>query len=152
MPQDNVQPGQAGLRDGISPPQQHQPINPSRLTAIKSTNAETIDLVIKASITAVRAVPEAAEGKEAATITPLITMHADAIDAADCQNQLYQAVIGAKEGMTEDFVLKCGPEITNAVLHNPDGDYKGINDCELHQLVTACLQAAAHPFRPCPTP
>ena len=109
-------------------------VNPSALSAIKSTNVATIATVIQAS----------AEGTEGNG--PLITTRADAMDAADRQNQLTQAVIGAKEGATAAITSKAGARVTDAILRTADGtDFKSIDEYELHELVAAVIQAADRP-------
>ena len=79
-------------------------VNPSALSPLKSTDVATIATVIPASA-------EDTEGNG-----PLITTRADAMDAADRQHQLTQAVIGAKEGATAAITSKVGARVTNVIL------------------------------------
>ena len=58
------------------------------------------------------------------SVTPTITSRANAQDEADRINQINQAVIGVKEGVTKAFTKTVGSNITNKVLRTADGtDY-----------------------------
>ena len=119
-------------------------VNPSALSAIRSTDVATIATVIKTSSDAAKKAAEE-EGTEPST-EPLITTRADAMDAADRQNQLTQAVIGAKEGATAAITAKVGERVTDAILRTADGtDFKSIDEYELYELVSAVIQAADRP-------
>ena len=81
------------------------------------------------------------EGRDTVTVTPTITSHAEAQDEADRINQINQAVIGTKDGVTEAFTKKVDSDITDNVLHPANGlDYKSIDDYKLHEFVTAAIQ------------
>jgi hypothetical protein len=115
-------------------------VNPSALSAIKSTDVATIATVIKKSSDAAKKAADK-EGTE-----PLITTRADVMDAADRQNQLTQAVIEAKEGATAAITAKVGEQVTDAILRTADGtNFKSIDEYELYELVSAVIQAADRP-------
>ena len=70
-----------------------------------------------------------------------ITTRADAMDAADRINQVNQAVIGAKEGITDGIIAVVGKRVTDTVLRTADGtDDRAIDDYEIHDLLTAAAQ------------
>ena len=121
------------------------PTNPSSLAAIRSTDVANIASVVRES-TAEAAALQAASATPNITIPPAIQTRADAMDAADRQNQLTQAVIGAKEGATEAITAKVGTRVTDAVLRTADGtDYKSVDEYELYELVNAVMQNADRP-------
>ncbi len=121
------------------------PTNPSALSKIKSTDAANISTVLEASIAEAKA-KQAASKDPTAHVEADITTRADAVDAADRQNQLNQAVIGAKEGWTEAIVTKVGKRVTDTVLRTADGtDYKSVDEYELCELINAVMQAAERP-------
>jgi hypothetical protein len=68
------------------------------------------------------------------------------MDAADRINQVNQAVIGAKEGITDGIIAVVGKRVTDTVLRTADGtDDKAIDDYEIHDLLDAVAQAAERP-------
>jgi hypothetical protein len=68
------------------------------------------------------------------------------MDAADRINQVNQAVIGAKEGITDGIIAVVGKLVTDTVLRTADGtDDKAIDDYEIHDLLDAVAQAAERP-------
>ena len=118
------------------------PVNPSAISKIKSTDTAIIATVFRKSAEEA-ATASAAAGKE---IPPAITTRADALDAVDRQNNLTQAVIGAKEGATEAITERVGARVTDAVLRNVDGqDFKSVDEYELVDVVAAVMQAAERP-------
>jgi len=118
--------------------------NPSKISAIKSTDVATIATIIRDSSADAKAA-KAASGIDEPD-EPTIVTRADAMDAADRANQMTQAVIGAKEGTAAAITAKVGERVTDAVLRTADGmDYKSIDEFELYELVTAAMQAADRP-------
>ena len=116
--------------------------NPSRLSAIKSTDVATVNSILAQSAAAAKA-KSASSGKE---VPPLIATRPDATDAADRANLTTQAVIGAKEGVAEALVEMLGRRITDAVLRTADGtDIKSIDQWEVYELVNALQQNAEQP-------
>jgi hypothetical protein len=119
----------------------------SLLSRIHSTDAATIQSVLDdaQAIAATRS-------PATVTVTPTIISHSDGQDEADRINQINQAVIGAKEGVTEAFTKKVGSAITDKVLCTANGtDYKSIDDYELHELVTTA-KYRRHPQPTCGHP
>ena len=118
--------------------------NPSKISAIKSTDVATIASIIRDASAAAKASKTASGSDE--PDEPTIVTRADAMDAADRANQMTQAVIGAKEGTAAAITAKVGARVTDAVLRTADGmDYKSIDEFELYELVTAAMQAADRP-------
>ena len=56
------------------------------------------------------------------TVSPKITLRSDAQEEADRRNIINQALIGAKEGVVEALTTFVGPNITDAVLQQANGD------------------------------
>jgi len=92
---------------------------PSLLSLLCSTDAATIQSMLNDA----RAIT-AANSTATVSVTPTITSRANAQDEADRINQINQAVIGVKEGVTKAFTKTVGSNITNKVLRTADGtDY-----------------------------
>ena len=86
----------------------------------------------------------AAKGADDAAFAPLITNLADARDEVDRRNEMFQSVIGAKEGLAEALALKVGDRIVDAVTKTTDGyQDKNIDDWECHEIITRIQQGAA---------
>ena len=74
-------------------------------------------------------------------LQPLITDRTEAQDHANCLNLQNHAVIGGKEGATEDTTLQFGTDVTDSVLKTANRvDYKGIDDYHLYNLVQDAIQ------------
>jgi hypothetical protein len=69
----------------------------------------------------------------------------EAQDAADRLNQIYQAVLGFKEGFKEKLCDSGGTDALSSVLHQADRQNKIINDYTLHELADAHIAGAHHP-------
>ena len=110
------------------------------LTLRKNTDTHTIESVL----TAARAAAKAAGKQQDGTPTlPLITSQDDAeVDAAR-ENLLTQAIMGAKEGITDGITALVGSDITDVILRSADGtDFKGIDKYALADLFDAALEGA----------
>lgn len=113
----------------------------SFLCSIKSTAAAAASNVLKCA----KAQAEA-KSTDDTEVLPVITTRPEAQEEADCLNQIYQAVIGAKEGATKAITELIGSDITNAILHTADGrTVKGIDQYHLHELKDAVIQGANRP-------
>ena len=96
------------------------------LTTRKNTDTYTIDTVLKAARDVATAAGKQADGTPTA---PLIVTRTNAESVPDAQNLLTQAIIGAKEGITEGITALVGLDITDAVLRSDYGtNFKGINN------------------------
>ena len=92
--------------------------NPSMLFAIKTTDVVTIESIIDESKAEADA-KNAAKGASEADVAPLITTLVDARDEVNRRNEMFQSVIGAKEGLAEALALKVGNRIVDAVTKAP---------------------------------
>ena len=77
------------------------------------------------------------------TVKPDIMTRQEAQDEADQMNQIYQAVLGVKEGFKEKICDSGGTDALSSVLQQADGQNKSINDYTLYKLAEACI-AGAH--------
>ncbi len=82
------------------------------LTILKSTNAITANLVLKAAKNNANLASKAAS----TMIAPAIISRSEAQEEADHLNVINQSVISAKEGIVEAVTKLVGSNITNAVL------------------------------------
>lgn len=79
-------------------------------------------------------------------IPSAIATQVNVTDAANHENQLTKAVIGANEGATEAITKKVGTRVINTVLCTSNGiEYKSIDKFELHLLVATILGVANRP-------
>ena len=69
----------------------------------------------------------------------------EAQDEADRLNQIYQAVLGVKEGFKEKICNSGGTDALSLVLQQADGQNKGINDYMLYKLAEARIAGTHHP-------
>ena len=116
--------------------------NLSAISVIKYTNAATILIILAASAAESAALSVGATNP----VAPLIIEKSNAQAEANCLNLNYQAVIGAKEGATEEITEKFGRKITDIILRMADGNnFKGIEDYKLRKLVTAAISGAYRP-------
>jgi len=116
----------------------------SDISKIKSTDTANYLTVLRASKR--EAEEETKKTNDGTVIQPTFSTRTDAQEEADRLNQIYQAVIGAKEGATKAIIEKVGTDITDSVIRTIDGtDYKGIDDYQLSELVDAAIQGAARP-------
>ena len=119
------------------------PTTPSMLSAIKTTDVATIESILAESKAEADA-KNAAKGAGDADFAPLIATLADARDEVDRRNEMFQSVIGAKEGLAEALALKVGDRIVDAVTKTTDGyQEKNIDDWECSELITRIQQGAA---------
>ena len=81
------------------------------------------------------------------TVKPDITTRQEAQDEADRLNQIYQAILGVKEGFKEKLCDSGGTDALSLVLQQADGQNKSITDYTLYELADARI-AVAH----CPNP
>jgi hypothetical protein len=79
------------------------------------------------------------------TVHPKMTSHADAHEEAERLNTNNQALIGAKEGIVEALTTFVGTNITNTILCQADGDFKGMDKYNLHELLKAAVDRADRP-------
>jgi hypothetical protein len=79
------------------------------------------------------------------TVHPKITSCADAQEEAKRLNTNNQALIGAKEGVVEALTTFVGPDITNTILRQANGDFKGLDKYTLHELLKAAVDGADRP-------
>ena len=90
-----------------------------------STDAITAGSVIKKA----KLHAESCSTSTRKTVLPTITARAEAQEEAICLNVINQAVIGKKEGAADAIMKLVGSDITNAILHTPDGsNHTGIDD------------------------
>jgi hypothetical protein len=112
------------------------------LTNVKSTNAITVNSVLKAA----KARADAALKASSTTITPTITSQSEAQEEADHLNVINQSVIGAKEGVVEAVTKLVGSDITNAVLRTANGsNHKSIDDYTLFAVMAAANDGSDRP-------
>jgi hypothetical protein len=62
------------------------------------------------------------------TVKPDITTRQEAQDKADRLNQIYQAVLGVKEGFKKKICNSGGTDALSSVLQQADGQHKSIDD------------------------
>jgi hypothetical protein len=79
------------------------------------------------------------------TVHPKITSRADAQEEAKRLNTNNQALIGAKEGVVEALTMFVGTDITETILRQADGDFKGMDEYTLHELLKAAVDGADRP-------
>ncbi len=79
------------------------------------------------------------------TVHPKITSHADAQVEAEWLNTNNQALIGAKEGVVEALTTFVGTNIIDTILCQADGDFKGLDEYTLHELLKAAINGADRP-------
>jgi hypothetical protein len=80
------------------------------------------------------------------TVDPDITTRQEAQDEADRLNQIYQAVLGVKEGFKEKLCESGSTNALSSVLQQAGGQHKSIHDYRLYELAEA-LFVSVH----CPT-
>jgi hypothetical protein len=78
-------------------------------------------------------------------VHPKIMSHADAQEEAEWLNTNNQALIGAKEGIVEALTMFVRTDITNTILCQADGDFKGLDKYTLHELLKAAVDGADRP-------
>jgi len=61
-------------------------------------------------------------------VKPGITTRQEAQDEADRLNQIYQAVLGVKEGFKDKLCKSDGTDALSSVLQQADGQNKSIDD------------------------
>jgi hypothetical protein len=112
------------------------------LTNVKSTDAITVNSVLKAA----KARADAASKASSITITPAITSRSEAQEEADRLNVINQLVIGAKEGVVEAVTKLVRSNITNAVLQTANGsNHKSIDNYMLFAVMAAAIDGANQP-------
>ena len=80
------------------------------------------------------------------TVNPdITTRQEEAQDKADRLNQIYQAVLGIKEGFKEKLCESGGIDTLSLVLQQANRQHKSINDYTLYELAAACIMGAHHP-------
>jgi hypothetical protein len=79
------------------------------------------------------------------TVHPKITSCADAQEEAERLNTKNQALIGAKEGVVKALTTFVGTNITVTILHQADGDFNGLDEYTLHELLKAAVNGADRP-------
>lgn len=109
--------------------------NPSKLSALKTTDVATADTILATSKIEAEAI-NASKDAKAAAVAPKITTRADANDEAERFNEMVQAVMGAKEGIAEAFTEMLGRRITDPILRTDDGTHKSLDEWEVHELFT----------------
>ncbi len=77
------------------------------------------------------------------TVKPDITTRQEAQDEADRLNQIYQAVLGVKEGFKEKICNSGGPSLRYSM--RADGQNKSIDDYTLYELAEARIVGAHCP-------
>ena len=70
-------------------------------------------------------------------VKPNITTRQEAQDEADRLNQIYQAVLGVKEGFKEKICDSGGTDTLSSVLQQADGQHKSNDDYTLYELAEA---------------
>ncbi len=78
-------------------------------------------------------------------VHPKIMSHADAQEEAQRLNTNNQALIGAKEGVVKALTTFVGTNITNTILRQANGDFKGLDKYTLHDLLKAAVDGADRP-------
>jgi len=79
------------------------------------------------------------------TVKPDITTRQEAQDEADRLNQIYQAVLGIKEGFKDKLCKSGGTNALSSVLQQADGQNKSIDDYTLCKLAEARIAGAHRP-------
>ena len=79
------------------------------------------------------------------TVKPDITTRQEAQDEADRLNQIYQAVLGVKEGSKEKLCNSSGTNVLSLVLQQADRQNKSIVNYMLYELADAPIAGAHHP-------
>ena len=79
------------------------------------------------------------------TVGPDITTRQEAQDEADRLNQIYQAILGVKEGFKEKLCKSGGINALSLVLQQADGQHKSINNYTLYKLAAVRIAGAHHP-------
>ena len=79
------------------------------------------------------------------TVKPDISTRQEAQDEADRLNQIYQAVMGVKEGFKEKIYDSGGTNALSSVLQQADRQNKSIDDYTLYELVEARIAFAHRP-------
>jgi hypothetical protein len=114
------------------------------LTNVKSTNAITADLVLKAA----KIKADAALKAASTMIAPAISLQLEAQEEADRLNVINQSVIGLKEGVVDAVMKLVGSVITDAVLQTANGsDHKSINNYTLFAVMAAAIDGANQPSK-----
>ena len=115
----------------------------NRLTLVMSTNAITARSMIKEA----KLHAKSRSTSTGNTVLPTITARAETQEEANRLNVINQAVIGAKEGAANAITKLVDGNITNAILHTPDGrDYMGVNDFRLFDVTQAAIDGADRPL------
>jgi hypothetical protein len=78
-------------------------------------------------------------------VHPKIMSRADAQEEAKRLNTNNQALIGAKKGVVEALTTFVGTDITDTILCQADGDFKGFNEYTLHEPLKAAVDGADRP-------
>ena len=113
------------------------------LTLRKNTDTHTIESVLTAAKATAKKKGNDKDGKPT---PPLITSRDDAEVEAARENLLTQAIMGAKEGITDGITALVGSDITDAILRSADGtDFKGVDEYSLAELFEAALEGADRP-------
>ncbi len=76
---------------------------------------------------------------------PKITSRADAQEEDKQLKTHNQALIGAKESIIKALTTFVGTDITNTILRQADGDFKGLYKHTLHELLKAAVNGADRP-------
>ena len=79
------------------------------------------------------------------TVKPDIMTRQEAQDEANRLNQIYQAVLGVKEGFKEKICDSGGTDALSLVLQQADGQHKSIDDYTLYELAEARIAGAHRP-------
>jgi hypothetical protein len=107
-----------------------------------STNAITTGSVIKEAKLHAKACLTLT-GK---TVLPTIIAQAEAQEEANQLNVINQAVIGAKEGVTDAITKLVDSNITNTIIRTPNGiGHKGVDDFRLFDVMQATIDGADRP-------
>ena len=86
-----------------------------------------------------------ASTKEITAKPDFTTSRQEAQDEADRLNQIYQAVLGVKEGFKEKLCDSGSTDALSSVLQQADGQNKSIDDYTLYELADARIAGAHHP-------
>ncbi len=109
------------------------------LTNVKSTNAITANLVLKAA----KNKADVALKEASTMIAPAITSQLEAQEEANCLNVISQSVIGTKKGVVEAVTKLVGSDITDAVLRTADGsNHMSIDDYTLFAVMASAINGA----------